>query len=382
MSMPNTPETTPQRTDAHCDAATESANARTQDAPQRRTRYKAVLVGCIITAAIIACIAGIVLTDRALQAKSDIASMTAPVYFASDGQTGRFTVDIEYAVPASSDGQDQNPDGAQGEGDDGEGAAQNGGQDEGADAQGMGESGSENAAETVSIQMTWDDAWFFGNSSMSNDQLAFACKVISAAAEAQFAADTDAEQTSAFMEHVFATLGFGNAETVLGDNGAGYTVATKTIMSDDGEEKFVVAVCVHGLKPTENNSTGLFPTAKSASEDKIHAQLADSIVETLKQRIGVRSSSSVALLFCGQGANGDAAQDAADAARGTASGSLSIAPAESIFVYASEAPSGEDPANSDSSRKANAPDGASGNAGEPSGASKANDSAETETQTD
>lgn len=316
------------------------------DKPRVGRKLKIAVAAIVTAALLIAGIAGAVLVDRALQAKSDLTGMTAPVYFASDTQTGRFTVNIEFSAPkswsgdAGGDAEDGGADGADPDATEGrgEGGTEGDGRPDGG-TQGE-EPVDSGPTETVCIEMTWDDAWFFGNSQNRNDQLEFACSAISAAAEAQSATGAGIEETAAFMEHVFASLGFTGTETVLDENGAGYTVASKTIISESGEEKLVIATCVHGLagRSEATASSALGAGFEGIAAKTAHANLAESIADAVKRRIGVRSSSSVALLFCGQGANGDVAQIAADAASGASSKDAQLAAATSIFVYASEAP--------------------------------------------
>lgn len=332
------PET---REDMHDGTAQQSP-----DKPRVGRKLKIAVAAIVAAALLIAGIAGAVLVDRALQAKSDLTGMTAPVYFASDTQTGRFTVNIEFSAPKSWGGEesgDAEDGGANGADPDateerGEGGTEGDGRPDGG-TQGE-EPVDSDPTETACIEMTWDDAWFFGNSQNRNDQLEFACRAISAAAEAQSATGAGVEETAAFMEHVFASLGFTGAETVLDEDGAGYTVASKTIISESGEEKLVIATCVHGLagRSEAAASSALGAGFEGIAAKTAHANLAESIADAVKRRIGVRSSSSVALLFCGQGVNGDVAQIAADATSGASSKDTQLAAATSIFVYASEAP--------------------------------------------
>ena len=380
---------------------------RSEAKPRMNRKLKLTIAGIIAAVVLVAGIVGAVLVDRALQAKSDLTGMTAPVYFASDSQTGRFTVNIEFSVPREQPEQDQGADDAQDDGGTSDGAdgadsAPSGGTGSASDATGAtggspatdSQDGSEDEAdpqsedggktETVSVEMTWDDAWFFDDSTHRNDQLAFACKAISASVQAQSVIAPSAEETAAFMTHVFAALGFSNPETVSDEYGGGYTVATKTIISDSGEEKLVVAVCVHGLQLHAQNadSSALGSGFATIAAESAHATLASDITDAVKRRIGVRSSASVALLFFGQGESGDAALDAAAAAKRASVKGSALAPAESIFAYSSEAPSDANAGKQDSARKENTPDDASASADESSGAFESDGSAETDAETE
>ena len=342
---------------------------------------KRLLIGAIILVACVGLIVGGVALDRALKMKSGDAGAFSPIFFNTSSTDGRFTTDIMYRIEkAETRADDDEQDAALGEQND---------EAKSSRESDNGETAGEQAAETTEVTATvlWDDQWFFADSAEYNHELAEACAVISAAADADAervaAMNSDAEDGGAeagkirgiprgesCTEQALKALGFKNVTTskfqptddasdatlhlFAGDDSLGaYTIATKRITSKSGDEKVLAIVCPH-VACGDDWTDRLEPDGRDADDDadsddaddaavdadgggetatETTPTLASAIMADLANRADKHPGENVALLFCGSGQSGAVANLAAAFADSTAIGPRSIAKHDSIFAY-------------------------------------------------
>ena len=100
------------------------------------------------------------------------------------------------------------------------------------------------SAPTAQVEVTWDDAWFAGDSSVYQHKLALAAMALSGAAYAD---------NGAGVGDALEKLGFGNIKSYnyqsaadSGSDTAAYTFATKTVADKKGNPTQLVAIIVRG----------------------------------------------------------------------------------------------------------------------------------------
>ena len=118
-------------------------------------------------------------------------------------------------------------------------------------------------AATVTAPVRWDDAWFFEDPTAYNHDLARACAVLSAVANAESAYYQAGSTAPAYLEEALAALGFDDISTasyryrseifdevvdfITGtDDVVAYSVATKRVTGPNGQEKTLYLVSVRG----------------------------------------------------------------------------------------------------------------------------------------
>lgn len=171
----------------------------------------------------------------------------------------------------------------------------------------------------VSSQVSWDDDWFFDDPASYNHELAHACAVLSAVANAESAYYQQGSEVPAYAEHALAELGFEEVSTasyryrsevvdellgVLDDTDVvAYAVATKHVRnSRTGEEKLLTLVAVRGSYGSEwLSNIRIEGSDASLGGDHLGFTLAaDEIVADLEARaLEVDPSVERTYLFCG-----------------------------------------------------------------------------------
>ena len=118
------------------------------------------------------------------------------------------------------------------------------------------------------VDVVWDDAWFFGDPTVYNPDLAFASGVLAAFANSESTAYSNGPCKNTELTDFLSQLGFDDVCTTsyehrstVTDNVAtfssgatdtvAYTIATKKIASPTGEQKTLVAVAVRGSYGSE-----------------------------------------------------------------------------------------------------------------------------------
>ena len=118
------------------------------------------------------------------------------------------------------------------------------------------------------VDVVWDDAWFFGDPTVYNPDLAFASGVLAAFANSESTAYSSGPCKNTELTDFLSQLGFDDVCTTsyehrstVTDNVAtfssgatdtvAYTIATKKIASPTGEQKTLVAVAVRGSYGSE-----------------------------------------------------------------------------------------------------------------------------------
>ena len=246
----------------------------------RRGRARGALLVLLVTVALAdsATLAGAaVLHARHLERVSGTNAVTAPSV-ASERRTGAFTATIDYASLFSAEGHQ------------------------------------------VSSEVAWDDDWFFQDPTSYNHELAHACAVLSAVANAESAYYQQGSTSPAYAEHAFAELGFEEVSTtsyryrsevldeilgvVDGTDVVAYTLATRHVRSSaTGEERLLTVVVVRGSYGSEWLSNARIESAEDEAGDGDHLGFtlaAEEIVADLEERAaqedpGVERS----YLFCG-----------------------------------------------------------------------------------
>lgn len=122
---------------------------------------------------------------------------------------------------------------------------------------------------TINVNFTWDDDWFFEDSSTYNHELATACSVLSAAANQEGDHYIEGSDAEPYMENIFAKLGFEYCDTSSytyrssavdeivnifeGEtNVTAYSIASKHLTnSTTGEQKLLIVVSVRGTYGSE-----------------------------------------------------------------------------------------------------------------------------------
>lgn len=250
---------------------------RRREGRPARARGALVALLVIVTLADTATLAGAaVLHARRLERASGTNAVTAPELVA-ERRNGPFTATIDYAALFSADGHQ------------------------------------------VSSQVSWDDDWFFDDPSSYNHELARACAVLSAVANAESAYYQQGSEVPAYAEHALAELGFEEVSTASyryrsevvdellgvldGTDVVAYAVATKHVRdSETGAEKLLTLVAVRGSYGSEWLSNVRIEGADaSLGGDHLGFTLAaNEIVADLEARAAeVDPSVERTYLFCG-----------------------------------------------------------------------------------
>ena len=289
----------------------------------RRVRARGALLVLLVTVALAdsATLAGAaVLHARHLERVSGTNAVTAPSV-TSECRTGAFTATIDYASLFSAEGHQ------------------------------------------VSSEVAWDDDWFFQDPTSYNHELAHACAVLSAVANAESAYYQQGSTSPAYAEHAFAELGFEEVSTTSyryrsevvdevlglldGTDVVAYTVATKHVRSSvTGEERLLTVVVVRGSYGSEWLSNAKIEDAsdESGSGDHLGFTLAaEEIVADLEARAAETDPGvGRAYLFCGHSRGAAVATLLASYADGAVgpSGARAdaIASADSVCAYGLAAP--------------------------------------------
>ena len=201
----------------------------------------------------------------------------------------------------------------------------------------------------VSSEVSWDDDWFFQDSTTYNHDLAHTCAVLSAVANAESAYYQQGSTAPAYAEHAFAELGFEEVSTASyryrsevldevlgildGTDVVAYTLATKHVRSSQtGEEKLLTVVVVRGSYGSEWLSNAKIEDATNEGGEGDHLGFtlaAEEIVADLEERASQEPGVERTYLFCGH-------------SRGAAAATLlasyvddggAIASAESVRAY-------------------------------------------------
>ena len=206
----------------------------------------------------------------------------------------------------------------------------------------------------VATEVAWDDDWFFEDPTAYNHELATTCAVLSAVANAESEYYQAHSTSPAYMEDALAALGFEEISTSSyqyrsmvvdevvdflagSDDVVAYSVATKHLVSSQGEEKTLYLVSVRGSYGAEWLSDLRLGDAADYDLDQIDHEgfmfAANEIVEDLSQRLSEQAGSDVALLFTGHSRGAAAANLAASYADDMTTGLRVLAPLESIYCY-------------------------------------------------
>ena len=208
---------------------------------------------------------------------------------------------------------------------------------------------------TAHTQVAWDDAWFFGDPTAYNHELATTCSVLSELAYAESTYYQVEKNEDAYMEDALAELGFTQVSTTSyqyrskiideilafvtgkGDVVA-YTVASKKVSDGAGHEKTLFLVSVRGSYGAEWISDAYMGSGKGAERKHRGFELAaDGVLDELQalaEQEGV-DGQDVALLFCGHSrgaAIANLAAARADEAAGT-SDAVAGADADDVWAY-------------------------------------------------
>ena len=169
------------------------------------------------------------------------------------------------------------------------------------------------------VDVTWDDAWFFGDSAVYNPDLAFTCGVLSAFANSESTAYAGAPTESAELIDFLSQLGFDDVRTTsyehrstVTDNMAtfssgatdtvAYTIATKKISSTTGEEKTLVTVAVRGSYGSEWLSDFNIAGNPPQGYENDHVGFAAAtvvVMNDLRSVLESHAGEDVCLLVCG-----------------------------------------------------------------------------------
>lgn len=171
----------------------------------------------------------------------------------------------------------------------------------------------------VSSEVSWDDDWFFQDSTTYNHDLAHTCAVLSAVANAESAYYQQGSTAPAYAEHAFAELGFEEVSTASyryrsevldevlgildGTDVVAYTLATKHVRSSQtGEEKLLTVVVVRGSYGSEWLSNAKIEDATNEGGEGDHLGFtlaAEEIVADLEERASQEPGVERTYLFCG-----------------------------------------------------------------------------------
>lgn len=213
-------------------------------------------------------------------------------------------------------------------------------------------------AATVTAPVRWDDAWFFEDPTAYNHDLARACAVLSAVANAESAYYQAGSTAPAYLEEALAALGFDDISTasyryrseifdevvdfITGtDDVVAYSVATKRVTGPNGQEKTLYLVSVRGSYGAEwlsdLNMGDAAHYEMQAIDHEGFMRAASEIVDDLVRRITAdvqdAGTDDVALLFCGHSRGAATANLAASYADDMTQGLRALAPLESIYCY-------------------------------------------------
>lgn len=209
----------------------------------------------------------------------------------------------------------------------------------------------------VSSEVAWDDDWFFSDPTRYNHELAHACAVLSAVANAESAFYQQGSTAPAYAEHAFAELGFDEVSTASyryrsevldevmgvfdGTDVVAYTVATKRVRSSEtGAEKVLSVVVVRGSYGSEWLSNARIegeegPAGEPADADHLGFTLAaNEIVADLEERAAALGPDvERTYLFCGHSRGGAVANLLASYADDVATTSRALATACDVRAY-------------------------------------------------
>ncbi|WP_455138565.1 lipase family protein [Thermophilibacter sp.] len=213
-------------------------------------------------------------------------------------------------------------------------------------------------SETVSTEVTWDDEWFFEDPTVYNHELATTCAVLSAVANSESAYYQAGSGSPAYMEDALAQLGFEDVSTasyqyrseildevvdlLVGDDDVvAYSVASKTVTSDDGREKTLLLVSVRGsygaewLSDLNMGDAAVYDLDAMDHEGFARAasELVDELSARVTERAGLDGTDDIALLFCGHSRGAATANLAASYADDMTQGLRPLAPLGSIYCY-------------------------------------------------
>ena len=211
----------------------------------------------------------------------------------------------------------------------------------------------------VATTVSWNDDWFFQDSTVYNHELARTCAVLSAIANSESAYYQAGSGAPAYMEDALAALGFENVSTASygyrseildevidfftrDDDVVAYSVASKHITdSATGKSKVLLLVSVRGSYGAEWVSDANMgdPAALDLvqADHEGFADAANEIVDALAEQRNVladeASTEDIALLFCGHSRGAATANLAASYADDMTTSLRPIANRDSIYAY-------------------------------------------------
>lgn len=169
------------------------------------------------------------------------------------------------------------------------------------------------------VDVVWDDAWFFGDPTVYNPDLAFASGVLAAFANSESTAYSSDPCESTELTDFLSQLGFDDVCTTsyehrstVTDNVAtfssgatdtvAYTIATKKITSPTGEQKTLVAVAVRGSYGSEWLSDFNIAGNPPQGYENDHVGFAAAsvvVMNDLQSVLKTHAGEDICLLVCG-----------------------------------------------------------------------------------
>ena len=191
----------------------------------------------------------------------------------------------------------------------------------------------------VEANFTWDDEWFFSDSSTYNQGIARAAIIFSAVANCESSYYQAGSNVPAYMEDLLGQMGFDDVSTASyryrseiidqianvftpeGTDTTAYTIASKQITSrETGEKKLLVMVAIRGSYGTEwlsnlraGVSTGILKSFGYGAQDHegfsqaaldISNATYDYIASIITEKYPELDLGNVALLLCGHSRGG------------------------------------------------------------------------------
>lgn len=206
----------------------------------------------------------------------------------------------------------------------------------------------------VTAQVAWDDAWFFQDPTVYNHQLAHACAVLSAVANAESSHHQAGSEAPSYMENALAALGFEEVSTasytyrseiidevidfITGqDDVVAYAVGLKHVQAPDGSQKLLALVAIRGSYGAEWLSDFQILDELSAelaeSDHSGFMQACEDMRADLAEIRNQHPDEQTALLVCGHSRGGAAANLLASYADDMTLGLRTLAPLDSIYAY-------------------------------------------------
>lgn len=211
----------------------------------------------------------------------------------------------------------------------------------------------------ASTEVAWDDDWFFESPTTYNHELATTCSVLSAIANSESAYYQAGSNSPAYMEEALAKLGFRDISTTSyqyrsevfdeivdfltgTEDVVAYSLATKRLVSSEGEERTLYLVSIRGSYGSEWVSDLNMGSADAYDADFIDHEgfmrAASEVIEDVEGRLVDDGCEDAVLLFTGHSRGGATANLAAATADDRVLSLRPLTERDSIFCYAFATP--------------------------------------------